>query len=85
MPSTELDDLKVMAENITAKTEPVKYLVNQLKFTEANTAYPSLFRIERHTGGTGGHYKAIFVGTEDPARSFLNGILEGRCAALRRW
>ncbi len=85
MPSTEIDDLMQMAEWITVKTEPVKYIVNQIKYPDALTEYPQLFRVERHSGSSSGHYKHIFVGTEEPVRSFLNGILEGRCAALRRW
>lgn len=84
MPSTELDDLMVIAEHITAKMEPVKYIVNLVKFADALTSMEPVFKVER-TSGSHDPYRTIFTGTEERVRCYLNGILEGRCATLRRW
>lgn len=85
MPSTELDDLLQMAEWITAKTAPVKYIVNSVRFGDGLVSMATVFKVERTTGEHCAPFKAIFTGTEERVRCFLNGILEGRCAALRRW
>lgn len=84
MPSTELDDLMVIAEHISSKIDPVKYQVAQAAKTNHIDEVPQLFLVQRYDG-PGGHWKTIFTGLERTVRAFLNGMAEGRCATLRRW
>ena len=83
MPSSEIDDLKVMAEAINAHLDPVRYQVNQCTVGNIDEM-PQTFYVQRYTG-PGAHWQTVMTGVRGAVRSYLNGILEGRCAALRRW